>query len=225
MKNPVALIFGALPLVVLGYPLLAHAADCDFDKRIGSCVGSIQITRTYGSKNNYGAEIVVHTSASQCSRVEYYVDGTPYQTVFPHKTSEPESVFGTRPISKKNITLDRCITFASKGTSKDEGGSHNAAGDLSGHWSGSVRWTFVSSGAEMDVRVSGNRATGTWTDGKSGAVTPFSGNVSGRTLTFAYVGQGDGSHGQGTFTLIGQNKATLSLAAASVTFSGTLTRN
>jgi hypothetical protein len=183
--------------------------------------------RTYGSKKSYGAEIVVHTSVGQCSRVEYYVDSTPYQTVFANSRAEPESLFGTKPISRKDITVDRCTTFASAGDSSSSHPSRNHAASgsgLSGHWSGTVHWLFVTSGADVDVNVQGSRATGTWKDGKSGGVVPFSGTVSGSSLRFEVTVQ-DGSTTTATLAATGANTASFVLANRSATFSGTLTKN
>jgi hypothetical protein len=203
----------------------AAASDCDFGKRIGQCTGSIELKRTYGSKKSYGAEIMVHSSAAQCSKVEYYVDSTPYQTVFSHSQAEPENLFGTKPISRKNITVDRCTTYASTGGTSQPGSARTTAGSgLSGHWSGTIRWTFVSDGAEVDVNVQGNRATGSWKDGKTGIVKPFQGTVSGNTLTFA-VTVNDGSQTTGTLAMTAPNTARFVLANSAATFSGTLTRN
>jgi hypothetical protein len=203
----------------------AQAANCDFDKPVSRCTGSIEMKRTYGSKKSYGAEIVVHSSAAQCSKVEYYVDSTPYQTVFSHNQAEPESLFGTKPISRKNITVDKCTTYASTGAASQPGSIRTAAGSgLSGHWSGTIRWTFVSDGAEVDVNVQGNRATGSWKDGKTGIVKPFQGTVSGNTLTFA-ITVNDGSQTTGTLAMTAPNTARFVLANSAATFSGTLTRN
>lgn len=109
-------------VVVLGAMLFspaAFAADCNFDKPVGSCSGSITVTKIYGSKPSYGAEIVVSSSAPQCSKVEYYVDSTPYQTVFKNSSSEGESLHGTKPFSKGDISVEKCTVY--------EGGEGGAA--------------------------------------------------------------------------------------------------
>jgi hypothetical protein len=85
--------------------------ECNFDKRIGSCKGTIRVDSTSGSKGNYAAEITVSSSAPSCSKVEYYLDSTPYTTVLKAGSSSGESVFGTSKITKKNFSVDKCSTY------------------------------------------------------------------------------------------------------------------
>ncbi|MBW6425537.1 hypothetical protein KX729_29425 [Rhizobium sp. XQZ8] len=90
------------------------SAECDFQKPTGSCTGNITILSSGGSKPSYSAEVRVSSSAPSCSKVEYFLDNTPNTTVL-KAGSEQESLFGTKPISKKNITVRNCTTFASVG--------------------------------------------------------------------------------------------------------------
>lgn len=87
------------------------AADCNFDKPVGSCTGTIQVVKTYGSKPSYGAELIVSSSVPACSKVEYYIESTPHQTIFKNSSSEPESVHGTKPFSKDDISVQKCTTY------------------------------------------------------------------------------------------------------------------
>lgn len=77
-------------------------------KIVGSCMASIEFVKSFDSKPSYGAEIIVHSSESTCSKVEYYLDNTPYQTVLVSRQSEPESLFGSSPIKEKNVKLSSC---------------------------------------------------------------------------------------------------------------------
>lgn len=106
------MIFGALAVFL---PLCANAAECDFQKEVGTCSGSIQILSSGGSKPSYSAEIRVTSSAPTCSKVEYYLDNTPNVTVLKSSNSEDESLFGTKPISKNNVTVRKCTAYASVG--------------------------------------------------------------------------------------------------------------
>ncbi|MCS4088459.1 hypothetical protein [Rhizobium sp. BK176] len=94
--------------LLVGEPMLA--AECNFDKPVGACQGSIHIQSTGGSKPSYSAEIVVRSSAPSCSKVEYYLDNTPQVTVI-RGNSEPESLSGTAPISKKSLKVARCTAY------------------------------------------------------------------------------------------------------------------
>jgi hypothetical protein len=87
---------------------LAVAQECDCQKVVGRCSGAIDFVRGYGSKPSFGAEIIVHSSEKTCSKVEYYVDDTPYQTLLVNRNQEPESLFGTSPITQKSITYRSC---------------------------------------------------------------------------------------------------------------------
>lgn len=107
-----SMIFGALAVFL---PLCANAAECDFQKEVGSCSGSIKILSSGGSKPSYSAEIRVASSAPTCSKVEYYLDNTPNVTVLKSSNSEDESLFGTKPISRKNLVVKNCTTYASVG--------------------------------------------------------------------------------------------------------------
>ncbi|MBY3158375.1 hypothetical protein HFO56_39440 [Rhizobium laguerreae] len=105
-------VFGAFAALL---PLSAVAAECDFDKAVGSCTGSVKILSSSGSKPSYSAEIQVSSSAPSCSKVEYYLDNTPNVTILKSDNSEQESLFGTKPISKKNISVRHCTVYASVG--------------------------------------------------------------------------------------------------------------
>lgn len=88
-------------------------AECNYDKKIGSCKGTIRIVSTSGGKGSYSAEIAIGSSAQSCSKVEYYIDNTPHQTVLKASNSAGESVFGTKPITRKSIEVSACSVYAS----------------------------------------------------------------------------------------------------------------
>ncbi|WFU07459.1 hypothetical protein QA648_36660 (plasmid) [Rhizobium sp. CB3171] len=219
-----------LYLVMIAYSvaMVANAADCDFGRPIGKCTPTITLERAYGSAPSYGAELLVRSSARNCSKVEYFVNSTPYETVLKNKNADTESLFGTKPVSSRDIRISGCTAYANKSDSSSHGAAPATgmvASGFSGHWAGQVRWLFVADPADIVISTRGSTVTGTWHDGKSGFNTPFSGSVNGNTLTFNYVAQGDGSHGTATMTMTGQNTATIRFAAAPATFSGALTRS
>lgn len=88
-----------------------YAAECNFDKPIGGCQGSIEVTSSGGSKPSYSAEIVVRSSVPSCSKVEFRHDATPQTTVLRGGNSDVESLFGTSPISKRNLKVLRCTAY------------------------------------------------------------------------------------------------------------------
>lgn len=89
------------------------AGDCDFGKPVGSCVGRIDIKRTSGSSGSYSAVLEIRSSAPRCSRVEYFVDNTPHITVFNNGNSDTDNIFGTKPITLRDINVSKCVTFES----------------------------------------------------------------------------------------------------------------
>jgi hypothetical protein len=109
-----------------------HAfAECDFDRPLGSCVARITIDSTSGSKKSYSAEATVSSSALSCSKVVYYLDNTPQTTVIRNGTTEPETFFGTKPISKSSVRIKECTSYASKdqkGTGTKGGKSASTTG-------------------------------------------------------------------------------------------------
>ncbi|WP_379069409.1 hypothetical protein ACHMW4_03855 [Mesorhizobium sp. UC22_110] len=98
----------------------ANAAECNFDKPVGKCIGSISVDSTSGSKPSFSAEITVSSTASACSKVEWYLDGTPYQTILKSTNSDSDSVHGTKPITRKSFSSIKCMTY--------EGGGNLATG-------------------------------------------------------------------------------------------------
>ncbi|WP_349962567.1 hypothetical protein [Rhizobium sp. ZPR3] len=217
-----------LAAIACGIATGANAGDCDFGRPIGKCTPTITLERTRGSAPSYGAELLVRSSARKCSKVEYFVNSTPYETVLSNSNADTESLFGSKPILKQDIRASRCTAYASKGEPGPRAAIPKEAmgqGGFPGHWSGHVRWLFVSDATDIVVSARGSNVTGTWHDGKSGFNTPFTGLISGNTLMFNYVAQGDGSQGTATMVLTGQNTASITFAAAPATFSGTLTRS
>lgn len=90
------------------------ADECDFEKPIGGCTARIKLLSASGSKPSYRAEISVHSSAPRCSKVEWYLDSTPHSTILKSTNSDTDSIFGTSPITGKNISVQRCTIYAEK---------------------------------------------------------------------------------------------------------------
>ncbi|MER9412364.1 hypothetical protein [Mesorhizobium sp. M0589] len=110
----------------------AIAADCDFNQKIGSCAGTIEVLSTSGSKKSYAAELMIHSSAATCSRVEYYVNSTPYRTVLGGSNSEPESLSSTSPIQPKDVSVGRCTAYLDRDTADGKAQEENKkAADMS----------------------------------------------------------------------------------------------
>lgn len=118
IRNGGVLVVRILATTVVVWALCAataaSAAECDFDKPIGGCTANINVLSASGSKPSYRAEISVQSSAPRCSKVEWYLDSTPQSTILKSRNSDTDSVFGTSPITKKSISIQRCTTYAEK---------------------------------------------------------------------------------------------------------------
>ncbi|MEP9319761.1 hypothetical protein ABKS89_21660 [Pseudomonas sp. LABIM340] len=95
---------------------VAAADECDCSVEQGRCTASIQVSPTGTTKGLYGADLAISTSVSQCAKVEYHVDSTPYFTVLPRGAGE-DRIQGTsaEPLSSQRVQVERCVVCATKG--------------------------------------------------------------------------------------------------------------
>ncbi|AZO45291.1 hypothetical protein LB559_06415 [Mesorhizobium sp. BR1-1-3] len=201
---------------------LVQAAECDFKKPIGVCTGTIKVGKTAGSKKSFTTTLYVKSSAGACSKVEYFVDSTPYQTVLNNSNSDTESVFGTKPTIKSDVEVEKCTAYAIKG--KDVVGEETSTSgqqSFAGHWTGSLRWMIVSSPATVDIAVQGSSARGTWVDGKSHVTTNFSTTIRSNRLSFSFTDQ-SGAPSQGVIVFQSNNAATFKVSGSGIEFVGKL---
>ena len=103
------LVATALSLAVTA---AVQAQTCDCSRRLAVCEATISASPR-GSAGSYGADLLVRSSAPRCSRVDYYVDGTPYFNVLSNTNVVEDSVFGTSPILQSSISDIRCHVCAS----------------------------------------------------------------------------------------------------------------
>lgn len=181
-------------LLFLGFFLHASvvfADQCDCQKNVGQCKGAIEFVRGYGTKPNFGAEIIVHSSENSCSKVEYYVDSTPYQTVLVNTKQESESLFGTSPISKKNVIYERCVVCANASkTAQSTSGASDQSSRFQGTWVGGGRNSFgFKQEHRLVIQASGSKASLSTTAsgwGWSNASQTDDGVIQGQRLTFSW---------------------------------------
>ncbi|MCS4089230.1 hypothetical protein [Rhizobium sp. BK176] len=213
-----------LSIALLWLPTAAMA-ECDFDEKVGSCSATITINSTSGSKGSYSAEATVRSSADSCSKVEYYLDNTPHTSVIKNGSSTDETFFGQKPISKKSIQIKKCTQFASKGPGSKAAGKGDdqvaAAGPkyFEGRRKGFVGLLIVGGPVELDIQVSGNRATGISDFPSNNASERIDGTIQGNVLRYSYVVDGDTQN----IVLTRKTDKTLSYRG-NAGISGTLTR-
>lgn len=166
-------------------------AECDFGKPLGLCRATISIDSTSGSKGSYSAEVSVRSSAPSCSKVEYFLDNTPQTTVIKNGSSEDESLFGTKPITKKALQIKKCIQYALKGSEvkPSDGAADNAASGarfFQGRWIGSIGWGIARGSVTLDISVNGNHGSGS-SQSSVGGPQRIDGTISGNRMTYQHV--------------------------------------
>jgi hypothetical protein len=123
--------------VILAAGATEALAECNFDKSVGSCTGNVTITSTGGSSPSYSAELSISSSAGSCSKVEYFIDSTPYTSIIRSGGgSESESVFGSKPVKSADIQVSKCVAYeGGNGTQKDTPDGEVAdGGSIEGTW-------------------------------------------------------------------------------------------
>lgn len=100
MKRVVLWIGG---LVVISTVDVHGAPSCDCTKIVDKCSASISV-KPSGTKGSYSAELKIQSSAPWCSKVDYFIDNTPYFNILAGTNSDIDSAWGQRPITKDSIT-------------------------------------------------------------------------------------------------------------------------
>lgn len=165
-------------------------AECDFQKPVGRCTATITIDSATGSKPSYSAEVTIKSSARSCSKVEYYLDNTPHATLMKQTNSQAESLFGTNPITKRNIRLDSCTAYASADQTgkKADRAEANSENFFKGHWKGTAGLLVFRGPVEVTITsVSGGRAKGSTYFPGDGSTEVIDGRVQGDTLRYSYT--------------------------------------
>ncbi len=100
-------ILGAL-LAGVSIGVSAQGNNCDCQQIVGACAASIVVVPTESTKGSYGADIKITSTSPMCAKVDYYVDGTPYFTILSQGNQGDDRVFGTQPITRKNVSDVSC---------------------------------------------------------------------------------------------------------------------
>jgi hypothetical protein len=97
-------------ILLSSYAIFAKAEDCDCNQVVGSCTVTYKLLNIYNDpqKINSKAELQFTSSALACSKVEYFIDNTPYQTVLTNTNQGYESIYGTSTISGKTVQIQAC---------------------------------------------------------------------------------------------------------------------
>jgi len=138
-------------------------AECNFDKPKGACTATLRLLKSGGTKPSFSAEVEITSSAGSCSKVEYFVNSTPYTAIIRSNGSEHESLFGTSPIRKSDIEISKCIAY--EGDSQASASQDaSASGTLSGTWIYSAGTDGSNVSSTMNLADSGGRISGSGLD-------------------------------------------------------------
>lgn len=168
-----------ITLIVCLMGNVSHAA-CDCQQRVGTCTGAINFVKNFGSAPSFGAEIEVYSSEKQCSKVEFLVDSTPYQTILTNKNKDSETVFGSKSINPDSIKYTGCFICKSTDEQVNNISKNSTISPFEGKWVGVDRNIMgFKHTSTYDVSVKNNIISG-YFDG-NGNSGPISGTISGNT--------------------------------------------
>lgn len=138
-----------LVAVGIGFVTPQAYAECNFDTPVGGCIGTVKLLNSGGAKPSFSAEIEITSSAGACSKVVYLVNSTPYTAIIRSDGVEHESLFGTSPIKRKDLTVSKCTAYAQPGA-----GQKNTSNDPASHISVDGAWHNI-----RDLGASGTHET------------------------------------------------------------------
>lgn len=97
-------------IAILPFAGVTFANQCDCTQTIGPCQGTIRVNPTGEAKGLYGADLVLSANASQCAKIEYWVDNTPAMTLLPNGNYAEDRIMGTSiaPVLPDRITYKSC---------------------------------------------------------------------------------------------------------------------
>jgi len=144
-------LLAIIGLASIGGHVAAAGYNCDCSQIVGSCAASISVKPTESTKGSYGAELTITSSSPICSKVDYFIDSTPYFTVLSQGNTASDSTYGLKPIFRENVKIESCKVCKQVGAepAKESGKADQQAADsdYSGHWSltGTCSWGSGSS--------------------------------------------------------------------------------
>jgi hypothetical protein len=180
MVKGIRLFLSAFLFALIGMPSLASSNQCDCTQVVGTCSGAVEVTKSFGSSPSFGAEIAIYSSEKICSKVEYFVDSTPYQTLLVNRTKESESVFGTKPVGAKNVRFSACYVCKSD-SANNQGGGGGGTGALAGRWTGTVECPWGSGDLALNLNFTGGSYQ---FSGQSGNTSVQGGSINGDSIEF-----------------------------------------
>lgn len=151
-------LLAAGALAAIGANAVAGNYNCDCAQIVGSCSASISVKPTESTKGSYGAELTITSSSPICSKVDYYIDSTPYFTVLSQGNTASDSTYGLKPIFRENVKIESCKVCKQVGgePAKQSGNADRqqetpADVDYSGTWSLTASCSFGSGSSQLTL--------------------------------------------------------------------------
>lgn len=113
---------------LLSASVQAQGNSCDCQQYTSACEASINVVPATSTKGSYGADLRIRSTAPQCSKVDYYVDGTPYFTILSQGNQGEDRVFGQKPITSANISSISCHVCRQESENTVPGSEPNVRG-------------------------------------------------------------------------------------------------
>lgn len=197
--------------------------DCDCTKIVGNCTGSAVLTESSGGNGSYRGEVEISSSTLTCSKVDYFVNNTPYSTILNNKNRDVESIFGTNQIKKGDVQFKACyVCLKKENYSSSNSIDDNANNPFVGRWTGIVSWMLVSDSITVVINDNNGTLSGTWqTQGKQ-AKNLTAVNVAGKVMTVNFIGEDNGLYTY-VFTLNGVSSASVK-GDGLISFSGVVNK-
>ncbi|HBT4728817.1 MULTISPECIES: hypothetical protein [Klebsiella pneumoniae complex] len=207
-------------VLALIFSSVAFANNCDCTRTVGRCSGSAYLTNSSGSHGNYRGEVKITSSLPSCSKIEYYVNNTPYSTILSNSNTEVENIFGTSPINKNDVIFKSCYVCMGNDANQQDSAPSNLNKKFIGTWVGEVSWMLVSNNITVSISENAGVLTGTWQiQGKP--VRNLTGvSVNDNVMTINFIGD-DNQSLTYVFTLNGVSSASVR-GLGLVSFSGTV---
>lgn len=166
----------------------AQGNNCDCQQVVGICAVSVNVVPTESTKGSYAADLRFTSSAPICSKVDYFVDGTPYFTILIQGNRGEDRVFGQKPISRTNLSGISCrVCKRADGAAPDS-----------------------RSGTNSSDRAFTSQLDGTWCSRDAYGRNIIS--ISGNSIRFAFVGDSGSSGNSGTVSRLNDTDFAVALA-------------
>lgn len=109
-RSPLIAVFLCVIALLAASAGEAAGYECDCTEVIGTCSASVRVA-PQGSRPLDNVDLFFSANASQCAKVEYYIDGTPHMTLLPDGRKARDEIQKTseKPVTRDNVTDLRCL--------------------------------------------------------------------------------------------------------------------